>query len=91
MDNDELYKAAVHEYYKIYNALRKKYNLRERGHFDAHSGHIEVWQYKNERPERCVCNVRAAGETAAYKLAVEDLKFFEKNEKEREEHAKRAG
>lgn len=85
MDNEELYRAAVHEFYEVYNPLRKKYNLRLHSHFSIYDdGYIEIWQYRGETRTRRVCWVKESDDIEVYKRATEYMRDFERREAKKE-------
>lgn len=92
MNEDELYKQAVHEFYEVYAPLRKKYNLRMHSHFSIYDeGYIEIWQYEGDTRKRRVCWVKEEDDVEVYKKATDTMKNFERTEREKESYAKRAG
>lgn len=89
-ENEEEYRALIYEYYRIYRPLHKKYNLRERGHFDIYGNNsIEIWEYTGEKRGYCVCKVEEETGIECYKKAIEMLKYYSR--KETISNDKRAG
>lgn len=74
-----------------YRPLQKRYNLRLHSHFDVYGNdYIEIWEYKGDVRGSRICMVKEEGEVACYRRAIEELKNYEGNRKDRE-NEKRAG
>lgn len=85
-DELELYRAAVHEFYEVYEPLRKKYNLRYHSRFSIYDdGYIEIWQYEGDVKKRLICKVKESDDAEVYKRAAELMRSFGKSQKEREQ------
>lgn len=83
-EETELYRAAISEFYKVYNPLRKKYNLRLNSHFSIYGdGHIEIWQYEGGERKRCICWVNERDDIEVYKRAEQIMREFGKHQEER--------
>lgn len=78
-------------FYQTYRPLQKRYNLRLHSHFDVYGNdYIEIWEYKGDVRGSRICMVKEEGEVACYRRAIEELKNYEGNRKDRE-NEKRAG
>lgn len=81
----------IHEFYQTYRPLQKRYNLRLHSHFDVYGNdYIEIWEYKGDVRGSRICMVKEEGEVACYRRAIEELKNYEGNRKDRS-NEKRAG
>lgn len=89
--SDEEYSRVIHEFYQTYRPLQKRYNLRLHSHFDVYGNdYIEIWEYKGDVRGSRICMVKKEGEVACYRRAIEELKNYEGNRKDRS-NEKRAG
>lgn len=89
--DDEEYSRVIHEFYQTYRPLQKRYNLRLHRHFDVYGNdYIEIWEYKGDVRGSRICMVKEEGEVACYRRAIEELKNYEGNRKDRS-NEKRAG
>lgn len=85
---EDEYKEIVKKFYEIYRPLQKKYNLRYHIHFDIYDdGLIEIWKYRGETKEICICRVKEKEDVDCYKRAIEYLKYYGK-EREEGEHGR---
>lgn len=83
---EDEYKRIVKEYYQIYRALQKKYDLRERSHFDLRGGNcIEVWEYRDGTEEKCICQIKDEEAIGCYKRTIEVLQKYKKKKEEIEQ------
>lgn len=79
------YREAVHKFYEIYRPLQKKYNLRMYLHLSIYDdGLIKAWEYHGETKGKCILRVKEAEDIDCYKKATEELKYYDKDKKERE-------
>lgn len=87
------YAEIVKRFDRIYRPLRKKYNLRSHMCFKLYppSGLIEIWEYKGEIKERCVCKVTGNTSADCYKQAIHDLEYYENYKKRTEIELKNTG
>lgn len=91
-ENEEEYRAAIKEYYRIYRELQKIYRLKESGHSDLYGNNlIEIWEYKGDGRVRRICKVEAENETECYRRAAEILKNYGRKKAEEERDEKKAG
>lgn len=89
--DDEERSRLIHEFYQTYRPLQKRYNLRLHSHFDVYGNdYIEIWEYKGDVRGSRICMVKEEGEVACYRRAIEELKNYESNRKDRS-NEKRAG
>lgn len=88
MDGEE-HSRAIHEFYQIYRPLQKRYNLRQHSHFDIYgNNYIEVWEYKGDVRGSRIVMAKEEDEAACYRRAIEELKSYENNRKDRSNERK---
>ena len=70
---------AIKEFYREYEPIRKKYNLRMQSHtslFDE--GFIKIWRYEGEEKKELILTCKEEDDVELYKRATSNLISFKK-------------
>lgn len=87
--SDEEYSSLIHEFYQTYRPLQKRYSLRLHSHFDVYGNNfIEIWEYSGDIRGKRICMAKEEDEATCYKRAIEELKNYENDRKDRRNERK---
>ena len=73
---------AIREFYREYEPIRKKYNLRMQSHTSLYDeGFIKIWRYEGEERKELILTCKEEDEVELYKRDTSNIIRF-KNKKE---------